>query len=152
MIASMIILFGYLAFVVAKFGIPKSISDTYYLLGKQGWLFQLALAATAFCVVPTLIDASSERTQFLAFLACAGLAFVAAAPLFKMELEGKVHFTSAYICCGSLVLWQIFNTSWIIPLVCFALVAYPMLKDKKYMWWLEIATIVSAYVSLIFFV
>ena len=74
-----------------------------------------------------------------------------AAPLFKMELEGKVHFTSAYICCGSLVLWQIFNTSWLIPLACFALVAYPMLKDKKYMWWLEIATIVSAYVSLVFF-
>ena len=151
MIASLIILFGYLCYVVAKFGIPKSISDTYYLLGKQGWLFQLALAATAFCVVPSLIDASSENTKFLAFLACAGLAFVAAAPLFKMELEGKVHFTSAYICCGSLVLWQVFNTSWIIPLVCFALVVYPMLKDKKYMWWLEIATIVSAYVSLIFF-
>ena len=152
LLISFAIITGYLAFVVAKFGIPKSISDTYYLLGKQGWLFQLALAATAFCVVPSLIDASTEYTKFLAFLACAGLAFVSAAPLFKMELEGKVHFTSAYICCGSLVLWQVFNTSWIIPLVCFALVAYPMLKDKKYMWWMEIATIVSAYVSLIFFV
>ena len=151
MIASLIILFGYLACVVAKFGIPQSISDTYYLLDKQGWLFQLALAATSFCVVPSLIDASTEYTKFLAFLACAGLAFVAAAPLFKMELEGKVHFTSAYICCGSLVLWQIFNTSWIVPLVCFALVSIPMLKDRKYMWWMEIATIVSAYVSLIFF-
>ena len=151
MIASLIILFGYLAFVVAKFGIPQSISDTYYLLGKQGWLFQLALAATAFCVVSSLIDASSENTKFLAFLACAGLAFVAAAPLFKMELEGKVHFTSAYICCGSLVLWQVFNTSWLIPLVCFALVVIPMLKDRKYMWWMEIATIASTYISLIFF-
>lgn len=151
MIASLIILFGYLCYVVAKFGIPQSISDTYYLLGKKGWLFQLALASTAFCVVPSLIDASTEYTKFLAFLACAGLAFVSAAPLFKMELEGKVHFTCAYICCGSLVLWQIFNTSWIIPLSCFALVAYPMLKDRKYMWWLEIATIVSAYTSLIVF-
>ena len=151
MIASMVIIFGYLAFVVAKFGIPKSISDTYYLLGKQGWLFQLALAATSFCVVPSLIDASSENTKFLAFLGCAGLLFVSAAPLFKMELEGKVHFTSAYICCGSLALWQVFNTSWLVPVVCLALVAIPMLKDKKYMWWMEIATIVSAYVSLIFF-
>ena len=151
MIASMVIIFGYLCYVVAKFGIPQSISDTYYLLDKQGWLFQLALAATAFCVVPSLIDASSENTQFLAFLACAGLAFVSTAPLFKMELEGKVHFTSAYICCGCLVLWQVFNTSWLIPLVCFALVAIPLLKDRKYMWWIEIATILSAYVSLIFF-
>lgn len=151
MIASMIILFGYLAFVVVKFGIPQSISDTFYLLGKKGWMFQVALAATAFCVIPSLIDASTENTQFLAFLGCGGLAFVAFAPLFKMELEGKVHFVSAYICCGSLALWQVFNTSWVIPVVCLALVAIPMLKDKKYMWWLEIATIVSAYVSLIWF-
>lgn len=151
MIASMVVIFGYLAFVVAKFGIPKSISDTYYLLGKMGWLFKVTLFSVAFLVVPTLIERSSDNTQFLAFLACAGLAFVAAAPLFKMELEGKVHFTSAYICCGSLALWQVFNTSWLVPVVCLALVAIPMVKDKKYMWWLEIATIVSAYVSLIWF-
>lgn len=151
MIASMVIIFGYLAFVVAKFGIPKSISDTYYLLGKQGWLFQLALAATAFCVVPSLIDASTENTKFLAFLGCAGLAFVSAAPLFKMELEGKVHYVSAAICCVGLVLWQVFNACWVVPIVCFLAVLIPMVKDKKYMWWLEIATIVSTYVSLIWF-
>lgn len=148
MILSMIILFGYLAFVVAKFGIPKSISETYYLLGKHGWLFQVTLFSVAFLVVPTLIDRSSENTRFLAFLACSGLSFVAAAPLFKMELEGKVHYVSAAICCGGLVLWQVFNSCWIIPLMCFLAVVYPMVKDKKYMWWLEIATIVSAYVSL----
>ena len=147
---SFIVIFSYLIFVVAKFGIPKSISDTYYLLGRCGWLFQLALGLTAFTAVPVIIDASSESTQFLAFLGCAGLAFVAAAPLFKMDLEGKVHFTSAYICCGSLALWQVFNTSWIVPMACLALVGIPMIKDKKYMWWLEIATIVSTYASLFF--
>lgn len=151
MIASMVIIFGYLAFVVAKFGIPKSISDTYYLLGKMGWLFQVTLFSVAFLVVPTLIDKSSENTQFLAFLACAGLAFVAAAPLFKMELEGRVHYVSAAICCVGLVLWQVFNACWITPLLCFLAVLIPMVKDKKYMWWLEIATIVSTYVSLIWF-
>lgn len=150
MILSMIILFGYLAFVVAKFGIPKSISDSFYLLGKKGWMFQVTLFLVGFSVMPALIDKSSEDTKFLAFLACAGLAFVGAAPLFKMELEGKVHYVSAAICCGGLVLWQVFNASWITPLMCFLSVLYPMIKDKKYMWWLEIATIVSAYVSLIF--
>ena len=151
MIASLIILFSYLAFVVAKFGIPQSISESYYLLGKMGWVFQITLFVTAFLVIPSLIDASTENTQFLAFLACAGLLFVGAAPLFKQEFDNKVHFTSAALCCGSLVLWQVFNSSWVIPAVCFCFVCYPMLKDKKYVWWLEIATIVSAYVSLIFF-
>lgn len=145
------IIFSYLVFVLFKFGIPRSISDTYYLLGKYGWLFQLALAATALTAVPMLIDRSTEDTRFLAFLACAGLLFVSAAPLFKLELEGKVHYTSAVICCVCLVLWQVFNTSWIVPLVAFGLVLIPMLRDKKCTWWLEIATIVSTYVSLIFF-
>jgi hypothetical protein len=151
MITSLIILLGYLIYVVAKFGIPKSISETFYLLGKQGWMFQVTLFSVAFLVVPTLIDRSSENTRFLAFLACAGLAFVGAAPLFKLELEGKVHYVSAAICCVGLVLWQVFNTSWLVPVVYLALVAIPMLKDKKYMWWLEIATIVSTYASLIWF-
>lgn len=148
---SFAIIFSYLAFVILRFGIPRSISDTYYLLGKYGWLFQLALAATSFTAMPMLIDNSSESTKFLAFLACSGLMFVAAAPLFKLELEGKVHYTSAVICCVSLVLWQVFNTSWIVPLVAFALVFIPMIKDKKYTWWLEIATIASTYASLIAF-
>lgn len=148
---SFAIIFSYLAFVILKFGIPYSISDTYYLLGKHGLLFQLALAATAFTAMPMLIDNSSENTKFLAFLACSGLLFVAAAPLFKLELEGKVHYTSAVICCVCLVLWQVFNTSWIVPLVAFALVLIPMLMDRKFTWWLEIATIVSTYASLILY-
>lgn len=148
---SFIVIFSYLIFVVAKFGIPKSISDTYYLLGRCGWLFQLALGLTAFTAVPVIIDASSDSTQFLAFLGCAGLAFVAAAPLFKMELEGKVHYVSAAICCVGLVLWQVFNACWVVPIVCFLAVLIPMLEDNKYMWWLEIATIVSTYANLIWF-
>lgn len=151
MILSMIILFGYLAFVVAKFGIPKSISDSYYLLGKQGWMFQVTLFLVAFSVMPTLINKSSEDTQFLAFLSCAGLIFVGAAPFFKRTFDGKIHFISAAICCVGLVLWQIFNACWITPLMCFLAVLYPMIKDRKFMWWLEIATIISAYVSLLCF-
>lgn len=151
MLCSLLIMCSYLSFVIGRFGIPRSISDTYYLLGKYGWLFQLALATTAFTALPMLIERSSANTQFLAFLACAGLLFVSAAPLFKLDLEGKVHYASAIVCCVGLVLWQVFNTSWIVPLVAFALVLIPMLKDKKYTWWLEIATIVSTYASLILY-
>lgn len=150
-VLSLVILVCYLGMVLIRFGIPKSISETYYLLGKHGWLFQVTLFSVAFLVVPTLIERSSEGTRFLAFLACMGLAFVAAAPLFKRELDGKVHYISAAMCCGGLVLWQVFNASWVVPLICFVAVLPPMLFGGKRMWWLEIATIVSAYVSLIWF-
>lgn len=151
MYLGLLVMICYLVYVVVKFGVPYSISETYYLLGKMGWLFQVTLFSVAFLVVPTLIDRSSENTQFLAFLACMGLAFVGAAPLFKMELEGKVHYVSAAICCVGLVLWQVFNACWVVPLLCFLAVIYPIVKDKKYMWWLEIATIVSTYANLIWF-
>lgn len=150
-VLSLVILVCYLGMVLIRFGIPKSISETYYLLGKHGWLFQVTLFSVAFLVVPTLIERSSEGTRFLAFLACMGLAFVAAAPLFKRELDGKVHYISAAICCVGLVLWQVFNVCWVVPLICFVAILPPMLFDGKRMWWLEIATIVSAYVSLIWF-
>ena len=149
--ASLILLFGYLGMVLIRFGIPKSISETYYLLGNMGWLFQVTLFSVAFLVVPELIDRSSEGTRFLAFLACMGLAFVGAAPLFKRKLDGKVHYISAAMCCGGLVLWQVFNACWVVPLICFVAILPPMLFDGKSMWWLEIATIVSTYVSLIWF-
>ena len=149
--ASLAIMLCYLGFVLIRFGIPKSISETYYLFGKYGWLLQATLMAVAFMVMPELIERSSEDTQFLAFLACSGLAFVGAAPLFKNDLEGKVHYVGAAMCCGGLVLWQLFNSTWVVPVICFGAVLIPMLMNKKYIWWLEIATIVSAYVSLIFF-
>ena len=150
---SMAVLFGYLAFVVAKFGIPPSISESYYLLckGSNGIWFQIALLLTAFSIAPVLIHSSSQNTQFLAFIPCAALAFVAVSPMFKMELEGKVHHVSAYVCCGGLVLWQVFNASWIVPAACFVLSVFPIVVDKRYIWWMEIAAIVSIYVSLIFF-
>lgn len=148
-VCSLIIIFSYLFYVVGRFGIPNSISETYYLLGKMGWLFQMTVLLVAFMVIPTLIDRSSINTQFLAFLACAGLAFVAAAPLFKEKFEGKIHYVGAGVCCGGLVLWQVFNAYWLVPIVCFLIILYPILKGRKYMWWLEIATIVSAYINLI---
>ena len=152
LILSIIILMMYLSYIVERYGIPNSISDTYYLLGgkPKGLVFQGVLTITAFLMIPVLVSRSSESTEFLAFLACAGLLFVAAAPLFRDSSERIIHIVSAFICCGCLILWQIFNSSWIIPLLCVGMVVYPATKDKKYTWWLEIATMMSIYVSLIF--
>ena len=152
LVASILVMMIYLSYIVERYGIPNSISDTYYLLGgkPKGLVFQGVLALTAFLMLPVLLSRSSESTEFLAFLACAGLLFVAAAPLFKDASERIIHFVSAFVCCGCLILWQIFNSLWIIPLLCIGMAVYPATKDKKYLWWLEIATVMSTYVSLIF--
>ena len=67
---------------------------------------------------------------------------VCAAPLSsRWSWKGKVHYVSAAICCVGLVLWQVFNACWVVPIVMFLGCSYSYVKDKKYMWWLEIATL-----------
>lgn len=110
-----LIIVAYTIFVVCKFGIPRSLSDTYYLLNKNGWLFQLVLVVFAFLVIPIWLDCSSENTEFLAFLSCSGIWFVAAAAAFKIDLTGVVHYVSAVLCCVCAVVWQLFEFSPFIP-------------------------------------
>lgn len=145
---SFIVIFSYLIFVVAKFGIPKSISDTFYMLDKKGWLFQVFMGTFAFTLIPYWIDKSSEMYECFPFLACSALAFVAFAPCFRMQLEGMVHHVSAVLACVCAVLWQALDASWAIP-VCFLSILglAAMFKGNKF-FWIEVAVIGSTLINL----
>ena len=94
--------------------IPPSLSASVFNLPiNKRWIWTVVLTAVCFLAVPTYIDKTSESTQFLAFLAIAGLSFVGAAPLVKFrddKLQFRVHEIGAIICatCSQLVL--IFNS------------------------------------------
>ena len=144
-----LVMSGYLAYVVGCFGIPRSLSDTFYLLGKKGWIFQVVLGLFGALLMPTWIDLSSDNTEFLAFLSCAGLLFVAAAPCFKMELEGKVHYTSAVLCCICAFIWQMVEVGWLLPVGSLALaLGATMITKGKLFWWVEMAVMASSLVSI----
>ena len=140
---------GYLAYVVGCFGIPRSLSDTFYLLGDRGWLFQVILGLFGGLLMPVWLEVSSDNTQFLAFLACSGLLFVAAAPCFKVELEGKVHYTAAVVCCVAAFVWQLVEMCLALPVCSLALAlgAAWMTKGKLF-WWIEMAILVSSVISI----
>jgi hypothetical protein len=69
---SILIFFAYMGAILAVYGIPASVSATFYLLPKgKRWLF------TAFCwgvsvIVAPWLDVTPERWQSLAFLSVAG--------------------------------------------------------------------------------
>ena len=139
----------YLACVVSCFGIPRSLSDTYYLLGKRGWMFQCVLGLFGGLLMPIWLDVSSENTQFLAFFACAGLLFVAAAPCFKIDIEGKVHYISAVVCCVAAFIWQIVEMCWLLPIGSLALaLGATVITKGKLFWWIEMAILVSSVISI----
>lgn len=88
--------------MVRKFGIPNSISETYYLLqeeNKSGILFTLSLWGIAIPLMPVFIEASNlEYTQCLAWIPCSALCFVATAPEFKKGLDRTIHICATVIC------------------------------------------------------
>lgn len=93
-----------LCVVINKYGVPDMVSTIYYLLGKKGWVFQLVMVAFGALMMVCLLD-SGRGVQCFAFLACAGLMFVGAAPRFLDESERKIHKTAAITSAMASVAW-----------------------------------------------
>lgn len=130
-------------------GVPVSLSSTYYALGSGKWLFPAAMGVTALTLYPAWISVSHEPTEGLAFGTCASLLFVAASPCFREELEGKVHYTSAAVCCICAVLWQICEGLWDVTLWCGVIGLMLTLQDRRnWCWWMECAVLASVYLNL----
>lgn len=125
-------------------GIPVSISDTYYLLGEKGWIFQLVMIVIAVTLYQVWVNACSIELIGFAFASCASLIFIAIAPSFRLPLEGKVHYISASVCCICSVIWQILEGIWDVTLW-FSVIGFMLIfiDKSKWCWWLECSVISS---------
>lgn len=93
-----------LCVVINKYGVPEMVSSIYYMMGKHGWVFQLVMMLFGMLMMVCLLDCG-RGVQCFAFLACAGLMFVGAAPRFLDESERKIHKTAATVCAFASVAW-----------------------------------------------
>lgn len=107
----------YTAFVLKSFGIPKSYSATYYLLGGKGgdgWIFQVIMGVVAFLALISGLD-TGGYWNFLAFIPAVALLFVCFAPDYRYSgdktIENKVHIVAAYIAAigSAFAFWLKFN-------------------------------------------
>ena len=89
--------------VIEEYGVPEMVSSIYYLLGKSGWVFQVVMMSVGMLMLMCLLDCE-KGVQCLAFLSCAGLMFVGAAPRFMNEDRG-VHKAAATICAMTGIGW-----------------------------------------------
>jgi hypothetical protein len=138
---------AYNAISLALFGIPESLSNTYYLWKEKngkGWLFCLMMYAVVALMMPAWITMSEGSDfQFLAFLAPAAIAFVGTAPRFKdTELENHVHMTSAYLAAAFALAWVALVTPywwviliWLCSITCLAVLTSSYKACLVY--WLE---------------
>lgn len=149
---SFILFIVYVAAMILMFGIPASISETYYLLERKrhglGWLFTAFCWGVSLTLLPAWLDMTPEAYQAVLFLAAAGLMFVGAAPQFKLSLAGPVHFVAAGVCCVAAGLWvALSGVWWTLPAAYAAGLALAAV-DHRWMFWIEIAAFASVFLSI----
>lgn len=151
---------AYNVVAIKLFGIPESLSNTYYLY--QGIddglkrLFPAMMFTMVVLMLPGWLDIAEDSSyQFLAFLACSGILFVGFAPAFKdYQTESHVHTSAAIISAIASLLWICLVTPfwWFIPLVS-AIVIYSAIKtqtlEKSLVFWLEIIAFYSTFSAII---
>lgn len=152
---------AYNAISLALFGIPSSLSMTYYLhkeRGNKGWLFPLMMYAVVALMMPAWITMSEGSDfQFLAFLAPASIAFVGTAPAFLSDkMEGWVHSISAIIAAVCSLLWVILVTPyWWMILVFLGIIALASVLTSSYksclVYWLEQVAFGATFTSTIMY-
>ena len=159
-VASMLVMAAYAAAVcVRQKGVPASISATFYKLRHPYW-FLATMWLTAGLLMPAILEVSRPGTEFLAFLACAGMMLVGAAPNFKEEFEGKIHTAGAVLCIVGSQAWVAFDCGlclfvWVAYLIYTVVMMTRHVSDSivsdflrtKPMFWVEVAALVSTCLS-----
>ena len=110
-VISALLLFGYLLAMACRHGIPNMVSDTYYQLGKYGWLFTAVLTASALLMMIPILD-SGRGIQSAAFIGTAGLIFVGFAPNYLSQDEYRIHKSAAILSALGCVAWCLSANIW----------------------------------------
>ena len=152
---------AYNAIALAIFGIPESLSNTYYLWKEKngkGWLFCLMMYLVVALMMPAWITLSEGSTyQFLSFLAPTAIAFVGAAPMFRDdELESKVHTGAAIVAAICSLAWVALVTPcWYVILIWFGFIALASVLTSSYKtaytYWLEMVAFGSTFTAAIMY-
>lgn len=161
-VISILIIAAYTTAVCIKQkGIPYSISATFYAIEHKGW-FRFTMWACPMVLMPAILEVSKPGTEWLAFLACAGMFFIGVAPNFKDSFEGSIHEIGAILCLVGSQAWVAGNCPWCL-MVWIAYVGYTvaiMVRNEndsiisdflhtKPMFWIEVTALTSTYLSLL---
>lgn len=158
-IIAAIIFILYNGIALGIFGIPDSLSQTYYLYKdkyNKGFLFSVMMGLVVLFMMPAWITLSEgSNLQFLSFLAPTAILFVGASPAFMSnKMTNLVHSISALLAALLSILWIILVTPYwwgiLIVLAVFALIAWLTKTYKNaYVYWLESVAFISTFVSTI---
>lgn len=144
------------------FGVPKSLSMTYYLFKERKnalkVLFPAMIAMLCILLIPCWLEISEgSNFQFLSFLAPAALMFVGFTPAFNdADMYKTIHNIAAYTCAVFALLWIILVTPyWYVILIVLGVMAAISIVTKTwktcYIYWLEMVAFISLFISIILY-
>ena len=151
---SLTIFLTYVIYVLIKYGVPTSLSESAYLM-KSTRYFTIMMFLIGFTVLPALFNITPDNGKFAAFFLVLGILFTGAAPLFK-DSQKTVHYVSAGISAA-------FSLLWIILVSPFQLITYLIILsgalllnkwDKKRgkdntLFWIEFAIFSTTYLTIL---
>lgn len=139
----MILIFIYLLYIVIRYNIPTSISETYYYL-KHKWIFSIVLISSIILTFPSLI-----QFGYLGFISMVGILFVAYTPNFKDDiLVEHIHDGSAILSLvSSQSLVGIYNPILLTLWIPYGI--YLIFSRKNYKFWAEIIMLITIQLLLI---
>ena len=98
-------------------GVPRSISALGLKMPRWGQtLWTVCMAATAFLLMPAIIDRTPDEWRFLAFLTCAGVIVLAVCPLIGRKETDTVHIFAAFATAAASQLLVMACNPWLLLL------------------------------------
>lgn len=161
-ITSLVILMSYTVAVCIKFGIPTTLSESYYFIYKK-YLFTLVLWLSGFLLLPPIMEMTGGDTQIIPFLSIIGIMIVGAAPKYK-EQERTLHIIGATMAGFFSQLWIIlYAYPWTL-LTWFILIIWAIgiliesklvkwseeLDKRKWFFWAEMLAFINLFLNIIF--
>lgn len=146
---SCLIMTIFLTAYIVRFGLPTSISATYYRTDAK-WLMPVCTATAGILTLVPMMEHTPKQYQFVAFFIVASILFVAFAPAFREDLEGKVHSGAAIILGISAVVWLILMAG--VPWFVIAGVAVGVKTRKRFVFWLEVGVLLNLYIVLLYII
>ena len=149
MVLTSLIFFAiYIACVVKKYGVPASLSRSYFNLQHKHWFTVTMLVCFALMLIPC-VESMPDMWKFVAFLTVESGFFIGVAPNLNEDLENKVHMTgAAVLAVGSQVMVYLLCPWLLLDWVCIVLVLVYDRKNIKF--WVEMIGGAILYTALFF--
>lgn len=143
---SVIILASFMIAYIGKFGIPTSISKTYTKIERKLLFYSVIGISTITAIIP-MFALTPIPIKFLVILAVFGLIFNLLSPLFKENVEKKIHLFSSIVAGVSLLTWLILMSG--IPFVAIVGCLIAGFDKKRFAFWMEAGLTLNLYSDLL---